>query len=173
VPQRFSGLLSWPILNQILEHHWRETYRFRSPGKGAISSGVIYRRGRPHKTDSRERGTDSLLRRDFVLDAIDEVHGHTHLAQSFEAFFRGGTKINIYAGWRACYGPDLHRDNQEIFIAQLDGRKLNGDGFNTDDVDRSQLRRAFHPAGRRRIRRDLTPGDLLYIRAAATTWPCR
>ena len=22
---RFSELLSWPILNRILEHHWRET----------------------------------------------------------------------------------------------------------------------------------------------------
>ena len=31
---RFSDLLSWPVLNRILEHHWRETYRFRLACQG-------------------------------------------------------------------------------------------------------------------------------------------
>ena len=165
--QRFSGLLSWPILNQILEHHWRETYRFRLARQGRDLDPASYTDEGGLTKRIRAREVTEQLRCGATLsfDAIDEVHEPlTHLAQSFEAFFRGGTKINIYAGWRACHGLDLHRDNQEIFIAQLDGRKrwlLYG--FNTDDVDRGQLREQSIPPAGAAFDEILTPGDLLYI----------
>jgi hypothetical protein len=99
------------------------------------------------------------------FDAIDELHEPlTRLAESFEAFFRGGTKINIYAGWRALHGLDLHRDNQEIFILQLDGRKrwlLYG--FSVDAVDRSELSSRSVPPPGAVLDQILERGDLLYI----------
>ena len=165
--QRFSGLLSWPILNQILEHHWREPYRFRLARQGRDLDPASYTDEGGLTKRIRAREVTEQLRCGATLsfDAIDEVHEPlTHLAQSFEAFFRGGTKINIYAGWRACHGLDLHRDNQEIFIAQLDGRKrwlLYG--FNADDVDRTQLREQSIPPDGAAFDEILTPGDLLYI----------
>ena len=107
------------------------------------------------------------LRRGATLsfDAIDELHEPlTRLAESFEAFFRGGTKINIYAAWRALHGLDLHRDNQEIFILQLDGRKrwlLYGSSV--DGVDRTELSSTSVPPAGALLDQILQPGDLLYI----------
>ena len=107
------------------------------------------------------------LRRGATLsfDAIDELHEPlTRLAETFERYFRGGTKINIYAGWRGLHGLDLHRDNQEIFILQLDGPKrwlLYGDSI--DGVDRSQLRSSSEPPAGAVLDQVLQPGDLLYI----------
>src|SRR5260221_13439597 len=99
----------------------------------------------------REKEVTDHLRRGARLswDPMDKMHEPlTRLAESFEAFFHGGTKINIYAAWRALHGLDLHRDQQEIFILQLDGRKrwlLYG--ASVDGVDRNELRsRSLPPA---------------------------
>ena len=110
--------------------------------------------------------TDQLRRgATLSFDAIDEVHEPlTQLAEQFETFFRGGTKINVYAGWRALHGLDLHRDNQEIFILQLDGpKRWLLYGLSVDDVDRSELRSRSVPPSGALLDQILRPGDLLYI----------
>jgi len=164
---RFSALLSWTALNDILEHHWRETYRFRlacqgrdlEPASYADLEGAIPRIRAKDLTDQLRLGAT------LSFDGADEVHEPLRrLAESFEAFFQGGTQVNIYAGWRALHGLDLHRDNQEIFILQLDGRKrwlLYGSSV--DEVNRSELTdRSVPPCGAL-LDQILGPGDLLYI----------
>lgn len=164
---RFSPLLSWTTLNDILEHHWRETYRFRLALQGRDVDPASYADLDGFTPRVRSKDVTDHLRRGATLsfDAIDEVHEPlTRLAQAFEAFFRGGTKINIYAGWRAQHGLDLHRDNQEIFILQLDGRKhwlLYG--FSIDGIDRSALATTSVPPAGAQLDEILQPGDLLYI----------
>ena len=164
---RFSPLLSWPILNRILEHHWRETYRFRLARQGRELDPASYTDEGRFTKRIRARDVTEQLRCGATLsfDAIDEVHGPlTRLAQSFEGAFRGNTNINIYAGWRSCHGLDLHSDDQEIFIAQLDGRKrwlLYG--LVIDDVDRTDLQGHSTPPPGAAFDEILTPGDLLYI----------
>lgn len=165
--ERFSPLLSWTTLNGILEHHWRETFRFRLALKGRDLDPASYADLFGHTPRVRSKDLTDHLRRGATLsfDAIDEVHEPlTRLAQAFEAFFRGGTKINIYAGWRALHGLDLHRDNQEIFILQLAGRKrwlLYG--FSIDAVDRSTLATTSVPPSGAEFDEVLQPGDLLYM----------
>ena len=110
--------------------------------------------------------TDQLRRgATLSFDGADEVHEPLRrLAESFEAFFHGGTQVNIYAGWRALHGLDLHRDNQEIFILQLDGRKrwlLYGSSV--DEVNRSELTDRSVPPRGALLDQILGPGDLLYI----------
>src|SRR4029450_5531650 len=59
---------------------------------------------------------------------------------------------------------DLHRDNQEIFILQLDGRKrwlLYG--LSVDGLDTSALRTGSTPPEGALFDRVIEPGDLLYI----------
>src|SRR5580765_8050898 len=164
---RFSSLLSWPTLNDILEHRWRETFRFRLALQGRDLDPASYADLGGYTPRIRSKDVTEHLRRGATLsfDAIDEVHEPlTRLAQAFEAFFRGGTKINIYAGWRALHGLDLHRDNQEIFILQLDGRKrwlLYG--FAIDGVDRGGLKTSSVPPAGAELDEVLEPGDLLYI----------
>src|SRR5436190_1001044 len=166
--ERFSPLLSWPVLNQILQHHWRETYRFRLAQQGRDLDPATYADHGGYTPRIRAKDITEQLRRGATLsfDAIDELHEPlTRLAESFEAFFKGATKINIYAGWRACHGLDLHRDNQEIFIAQLDGRKrwlLYG--FSADNIDRSGLRDRSMPPPGAELDEIFTPGSFLYSR---------
>jgi ribosomal protein L16 Arg81 hydroxylase len=62
------------------------------------------------------------------------------------------------------HGLDLHRDNQEIFILQLDGRKrwlLYG--FSVDAVDRGELTTGSVPPPGALLDQILESGDLLYI----------
>jgi ribosomal protein L16 Arg81 hydroxylase len=164
---RFAPLISWPVINDLLEHHWRETYRFRLARQGRDLDPAAYADLDGFTPRVRARDVTDHLRRGATLsfDAIDEVHEPLRsLAESFEAFFRGGTKINIYAGWRSLHGLDLHRDNQEIFILQVDGRKrwlLYG--YSVDGVDRSGLSRTSVPPAGAELDQILQPGDLLYI----------
>jgi hypothetical protein len=107
------------------------------------------------------------LRRGATLsfDAIDELHEPlSRLAEAFEALFRGNTQINIYAGLRSFHGLDLHRDDQEIFILQIDGRKrwlLYGDSV--EAIDRVTLSSTSVPPAGAILDVVLHPGDLLYI----------
>jgi ribosomal protein L16 Arg81 hydroxylase len=164
---RFAHLLSWTTLNEILNHHWRETYRFRLACQGRDLTVSSYADLDSFTPRVRAGDVTEQLRRGATLsfDAIDELHDPlTRLARAFEAFFRGGTKINIYAGWRSLHGLDLHRDNQEIFILHLDGRKrwlLYGDSV--DAIDSSTLTSASVPPAGAVFDQVLHPGDLLYI----------
>jgi ribosomal protein L16 Arg81 hydroxylase len=165
--ERFSDLLSWTTLNQILEHHWREPFRFRLARQGRDLDPASYADLEGFTPRVRARDVTDHLRRGATLsfDAIDELHEPlTSLAESFETFFRGGTKINIYAAWRALHGLDLHRDNQEIFILQLDGRKRwLVYGFSVDGIDRTELSTTSEPPAGALLDQILQPGDLLYI----------
>jgi cupin superfamily protein len=164
---RFSGLLTWTEINRILEHHWREPFRFRLARQGRDLEPASYVDLEGVTPRVRARDVIDHLRGGATLsfDAIDEVHeGLGRLAESFERYFHGGTKINIYAGWRALHGLDLHRDNQEIFILQLDGPKrwlLYGDSI--DGIDAGELRRSSVPPAGAALDEVLRPGDLLYI----------
>ncbi|MGH9409296.1 MAG: JmjC domain-containing protein [Vicinamibacterales bacterium] len=164
---RFADLLSWPDLNRLLEHHWRETFRFRLARRGRDLDPSSYADLDGHTPRIRASDVTEHLRRGATLsfDAMDELHEPlTRLAEAFESFFQAGTKINIYAGWRALHGLDLHRDNQEIFILQLDGRKhwlLYG--FSIDHIDRGDLFRTSAPPSGAVFDEVLEPGDLLYI----------
>ena len=100
----------------------------------------------------------------LAFNGVDELHEPlTRLAEAFESVFDAGTHMNVYAGWRSMYGLDVHRDDQEIFILQLDGRKrwqLHGFAFaatGAHTTDRSAMAVA---AGFDEI---LESGDLLYI----------
>ena len=95
---------------------------------------------------------------------MDELHEPlTRVAESFEAVFESGTHMNAYAGWRSVRGLDVHRDDQDIFILQIDGRKrwqlfgLTLAGIDAHGTDRSAM---AADAGFDEI---LESGDLLYI----------
>jgi ribosomal protein L16 Arg81 hydroxylase len=164
---RFSGLLSWTTLNEILNHHWREASRFRLVCRGRKLTLDSYADLTGSTPRIRARDVTDHLRRGATLsfDAIDELHEPlTRLSESFEAFFRANTQINLYAAFGGLHGLDLHRDDQEVFILQLDGRKrwlLYG--FSVDGVDQTELSRGSLPPAGASLDQILEPGDLLYI----------
>ena len=123
---RFAGLLSWPAFNRILEHHWREPHRFRLSRKGRDLEPASYADLTGSTPRILSKALTDHLRAGATLafHAIDEVHEPlTRLAECVEAFFEADVQINAYAGWRATHGLDVHHDDEEIFILQVDGRK--------------------------------------------------
>ena len=163
---RFTGLLSWPVFNRMLEHHWRETFRFRLAMEGRdlnpasyVDSGGTTPRVLAKALTERLRGGATL-----AFNGVDELHEPlTRVAESFEAVFESGTHMNAYAGWRSVRGLDVHRDDQDIFILQIDGRKrwqlfgLTLGGIDADVTDRSAM------AADAAFDEILESGDLLYI----------
>src|SRR5207249_3965727 len=159
--------LSWTALNEMLAHHWREPHRFRLARQGRDLDPATYSDVGGSNVRVRAKDVTDQLRRGATLsfDAIDELHEPlTRLSESFEAFFRSDTQINLYAAWRALHGLDLHRDDQQVFILQVDGRKrwlLYGAAV--DGVDRTELDSTGVPPAGASLDQILQPGDLLYI----------
>jgi len=165
--QRFADLLDWDQLNDILEHHWREVFRFRLAFKGRDIDPAEYADLDGYTPRVRAKDITDYLRSGATLsfDAIDELHPPlTRLAEAFDDCFGGATKINIYAGWRALHGLDLHRDNQEIFILQLDGpKRWLLYGFSIEGIDAGALREQSIPPAGAALDQVLEAGDLLYV----------
>jgi len=164
---RFTTLLSWTVLNELLAHHWREPRRFRLARQGRDIDPASYSDLAASHARIRASDVTDQLRRGATLsfDAIDELHEPlTRLSESFETFFRSDTQINLYAAWRAVHGLDLHCDDQEVFILHLEGRKrwlLYGSAV--DGVDRAGLSSTTVPPAGASLDQVLEPGDLLYI----------
>ena len=173
-PGKFSALLPWPVLNEILEQHRLEPPRLRLTREG---QSVPPERYVSFQTNRRKSGhpiprlNSTALTRELregatlVLDNVDELHRPVRrLAESLERVFRVRVQMNSYSGWRTSHGFDLHWDDHDVFILQVAGRKawkIYG------------LTRPF-PLGRDAERADKPPtevlwegllqaGDLLYI----------
>jgi hypothetical protein len=130
-PSKFSHLLPWNRLNEILQQHRLDFPRLRLTRDGERLRPETYLRhttGRSKTSVPRLRHaelTRELSRgASLVLDAVDELHDPlTDLAEGLELFFRARIQINSYAGWRTARGFDLHWDDHDVFILQVDGRK--------------------------------------------------
>jgi hypothetical protein len=129
---KFSRLMPWSRLNDLLARHRLDSPRLRLTREGRPVPASSYLR---HATGGRNRTPIPRLRaadlteqlRDgatLVLDAVDELHAPlTALAESLELAFRERVQINLYAGWRTSRGFDLHWDDHDVFILQVAGRK--------------------------------------------------
>lgn len=131
-PGRFSQLLPWDRLNEILGRHRLDFPRLRLTQNGQSLPSNKYLR---HVQAGRQkisipRLLPAKLTRELrsgatlVLDAVDELYAPLEeLAQSLELVFREHVQINAYAGWRSSRGFDLHWDDHDVFILQVAGRK--------------------------------------------------
>lgn len=129
---KFSHLMPWARLNEILRRHRLDFPRLRLMRDGHRIPTDTYLRhaasGR-HKTPIPRllpAGLTKHLREGatLVLDAVDELSEPLEeLAQDLELFFREHIQVNLYAGWQTSRGFDLHWDDHDVFILQVTGRK--------------------------------------------------
>jgi hypothetical protein len=162
---RFAHLLSWTTFNRLLEQHWRETIRFRLTRNGRDLDPMVYTETRKTSRYVRPAAIAEQIRRGATLafHAIDEVHPPLRkLAESFEAFFRADTNINVYAGCRAVRGLGLHCDHEDVFVLQLDGPKR-WQLYGFDEGGGERQTQGSAEADEIRLDETLAPGDLLYV----------
>lgn len=129
---KFSKLLTWNRLNEILGEHRLDFPRLRLAKGGKSLPASTYLR---HARNGRQRTTIPRLQSSelikqiregatLVMDAVDELSAPLRdLAEGLEYFFRERIQVNAYAGWHIEKGFDLHFDDHDVFILQAMGRK--------------------------------------------------
>lgn len=130
---KFSPLLTWPALNNILDSHQLDVPRLRLSRDGKVlpaESFISYRESRRPGAARLSRLRSSELTKQLregatlILDAIDEIHPPiTDLATNLERSLRSRVQVNLYAGWRTSPGFDVHWDGHDVIILQISGRK--------------------------------------------------
>jgi ribosomal protein L16 Arg81 hydroxylase len=128
---KFGKILPWNAINKILSEHRLDHPRLRLAKDGTdipATAFLTYQQSRRNVQIPRLRATDltNLLRdgATLVVDAIDEVHPPLRtLAENLEKTFHEYVQVNAYAGWGATKGFDLHWDDHDVFILQVEGRK--------------------------------------------------
>lgn len=130
---KFTELLTWARLNEILRQHRLEPPRLRLALDGKMippENFIKYLRGKrrqfsPIPSLLPTQLTEHLYQgATLVLDAVDELHEPlTQLAESLERLFQVHIQMNIYAGWKISNGFDLHWDDHEVLVLQATGRK--------------------------------------------------
>jgi ribosomal protein L16 Arg81 hydroxylase len=170
---KFSHLLPWERLNEILSRHRLDYPRLRLTENGKSLPASAYLR---HVTSGRQRVSiprlmpaelNAQLRRGatLVLDAVDELYAPLEeLAASLERAFQEHIQINAYAGWRTSRGFDLHWDDHDVFILQVTGRKRwSLYGMTRPHPVARDSEAAQRPMGPPVWEETLEDGDLLYI----------
>lgn len=130
-PGRFAGLMPWAELNRVLREHRLDFPRLRLALDGAVVPAQEYieqvttRRGGPvprllaMPLAQRLRGGATL-----VLDAVEELVAPVgDLAAQLEHELRERVQVNLYAGWGATHGFDVHWDDHDVLVIQVTGRK--------------------------------------------------
>lgn len=173
-PGKFSGLLPWSVLNDILEQHRFEPPRLRLTREGKPIAPERYmsfqsnRRnsGRPiPRLKSAELTRELREGATLVLDSVDELYRPIRrVAESLERIFRVRVQVNSYSGWRSSHGFDVHWDDHDVFVLQVSGSKH----WKIYGVTRQYpLARDVEPADTAPVEalweQTLRNGDLLYI----------
>jgi ribosomal protein L16 Arg81 hydroxylase len=126
---RFSGLLSWDALGDLLENT-----RLAPPNIRLSQDGRIVESDRYIYTPP---GSGNVPRIDYgrlmallsggatlVLHGVEEIApGVRALSESVRDALGARNNVNLYAGWHAQNGFDLHWDPHEVMVLQCHGRK--------------------------------------------------
>jgi hypothetical protein len=167
---RFSSLLPWAVLNDILEHHQLTAPRLRLVKDGRIIPlGSFTRPGENPEAFLRllSPAVTAHLRRGatLIIDAIDELYQPiTRLARFLERDLRAPVRINMYAGF-GMPRFEHHWDLDHVFKLQIVGKtkwQLNGhiSGFPPSERTRRSISRPLSGPVWEGV---LDAGDLLYI----------
>ncbi len=170
---KFTKLFPWDVLNTVLRQHRLNFPRLRLFLDGNPVPVESYSKEYPAR---RQRSVAPRLLpaeliqqlqngATLVVDAVDELYEPlTSLAESLELLFHEHIQINLYTGWHTSPGFDLHWDDHDVIVLQLDGRKswaVYGESRRlplTRDLEKN-----ITPPESPIWQDTLTDGDLLYI----------
>jgi hypothetical protein len=171
-PQRFSSLLSWNDLNDILQFHRLSWPRVRVARDGEIVpeeeySELVERRvGSPYRQIRLPPLLDVLRAGGtIVIDRVDKLHKSlASMAAEFEAVLQTAVFVNLYASWGKSAGFPDHWDDHDVFVLQIAGAK----NWNIYGPTRMwPLDRDYHSAEGPPLESPesvlLSPGDVFYI----------
>ena len=125
---RFTALLTWEKLNEVLE--WQNPPPLIKLLRGGNPvDPQTYIDHMDKRPEARQLNAGRLIASisqgaALVIDGIQRnVPPLRDLSEQFEEVFQAPNQINLYAGWGTQNAFHLHWDPQEVFILQLSGRK--------------------------------------------------
>ncbi len=126
MPGRYTDLLTWHSLNEILCTHRMLPPRLRLFKNGSqINSNIFLTRQPPCVLKPKQFLSELEKGATLIIDGVDEISQPVQsLAHALQQRFVAPVNVNLYAGWKQDRGFDVHFDTQENLILQLSGRKL-------------------------------------------------
>ncbi|AQA00237.1 hypothetical protein BWQ93_18570 [Sphingopyxis sp. QXT-31] len=123
---RFAALIGWDEINHVLT-----TQRLEPPrlilvkgGKNVATERFVHVSGNNRRIDAGAVTAQLAQGATLVLSFVDEMVPRIGvLADRLSGELGARCNINLYAGWRADNGFDLHWDRHDVFILQVAGRK--------------------------------------------------
>lgn len=123
---RFAALIGWDEINHILATQRIEPPRLQlvKTGKAIAADKFINASGPNRRIDAGAVTAQLAQGATLVLSFVDEMVPRIGaLADAMAEALGVRCNINLYAGWRADHGFDLHWDHHDVIIVQVAGRK--------------------------------------------------
>ncbi|GAA0417282.1 cupin domain-containing protein [Streptomyces luteireticuli] len=128
---RFDALFGWQDLNSLLSHHRLTPRQLRVVRDGKLIASDEYmvpeltRRQVPwHRLDPGALAAEARSGATLVLSEVDAFHaGVGRLAAAVEHELRERVEVTAYAAWPGTKGYGTHRDDHDVLVLQLGGRK--------------------------------------------------
>ena len=124
------ALFGWPQLNDALAQHRLGPPRLKLEKDGGDAGKGVFRErrtGRNHLVHDvdlpllYERLRDGAT---LILDAVNELGGPLQqLCAGLAGEFSAASQGNLYACWGTSLGFDVHWDDHDVFVIQLEGAK--------------------------------------------------
>jgi hypothetical protein len=123
-------LFGWPQLNAALVQHRLGPPRLKlEKGGGDAGKGVFKERRTSRNNAMHDVNLPLLYERlregaTLILDAVNELGGPLQsLCAGLADEFSAGSQANLYACWGVSQGFDVHWDDHDVFVIQLEGAK--------------------------------------------------
>jgi hypothetical protein len=125
-----AELFGWPQLNAALAEHRLTPPRLRLERQGRdVTRGAFRSRRTRRGAQLLDLDPQVLAERlrdgaTLIVDAVDEISRPLQwLCAGLSAEFAASCQANLYACWGETQGFDVHWDDHEVFVVQVDGRK--------------------------------------------------
>lgn len=124
------ALFGWPQLNAALAQHRLGPPRLKLEKDGGDAGKGVFRERRTsrnhlvHDVDLPRLYERLREGATLILDAVNELGGPLHrLCAGLAGEFSASSQANLYACWGTSQGFDVHWDDHDVFVIQLDGAK--------------------------------------------------
>jgi hypothetical protein len=123
-------LFGWPQLNAALAEQRLTAPRLRLERAGQNVTREIFRQRRTRRGElMQDLDAAALTERlregaTLIVDSVNEISAPLRrLCAGLSADFAASCQANLYACWGTTQGFDVHWDDHEVFVVQLEGRK--------------------------------------------------
>ncbi|WP_165842865.1 cupin domain-containing protein [Phenylobacterium deserti] len=170
-PNAVARLFGWSTLNGALAEHRLVPPRLRLERAGADISKAAFKSRRTRRgavlQDLDPAALNEALRdgATLIVDAANELNAPLQrICADLSAEFACACQANLYACWGTTQGFDIHWDDHDVFVLQVEGRKrwlLYGSTLEAPTRRGGQFDQHRPEAPLQEI--ILEPGDVLYL----------